>query len=193
MKGFARIEPAAFAYVRAPVLICSGHGGPADESDARRRIYVYGQILGRTRDGQAELYCRPPSFASTLFYEEHTLGGAVPRALHAYVWLEPHPELAARCASEGKPVLHVDPHSMLGAHSDLPIEWPCGRPIDPEGSVGFAVGFDRGSPDTDDDGDIEVLPDGYRRTEAALGREPHPEASPSPAWGSPAGGAQSGP
>lgn len=163
MKGFARIEPSAFAHVTMPFIVCSGHGGPAERSEGRDAIYVYGQILFRETYGDAEVFCSPPESASVWFYEEGVIMGAVPRKLHAYVWLEPRPELAARCASEGKPVIHVDAGSMLNATSSIPLERPCGRVIDPEGSVGFAVGFDRSSPDVDDDGDLEVLPNGYRR------------------------------
>jgi hypothetical protein len=177
MKGFARIEPAAFVHVAAPVVICSGHWG------AFPQFGVYGSILSQTHDRRVEVYCTAPAFRTTLLYQETVLGWNVPRKLYAYVWLERHDEFAEQCSASSTPTLVVEYETMMGSRSNVFSQRPCDRPIDINGSVGFAIGFDRPSPDRDDYGDVEVRPGGYlrefQRAKQKADSDEHHQRSPS--------------
>jgi hypothetical protein len=84
-----------------------------------------------------------------------------PRRMHAYVWLEPHPEVASYCISAGPSAVKVPAQSFTGYRSESPSEWPCFKPA-ASAALGFAVGFVDWRSGTHQVRSIEVVPDGYR-------------------------------
>ncbi len=80
--------------------------------------------------------------------------------MHVYVWLDPHPELAAVCAPASPSVVTIESAVLAGRRdSDLRAR-PCHTP-DPKGALGYAIAFRRQVPGDHEQVEMEVRPNGY--------------------------------
>jgi hypothetical protein len=157
VRGQAFVGPDAVAHVGGVSIVCSGFGGPLETSG----VYGHPIIL---EDRGVQVFCRSPQDVTSFAYEEFTVQSGTPRNIHAYVWLEPHEELASHCADANSPLVSVDIAELRGMKSSMPADRPCFRP-DPDGSLGYAVGFRRRwalhSGLNEEHVDIHVRPRGY--------------------------------
>ena len=149
------VSPAALAHVKLPALVCSGHGGPLESSG------VYGSPLGSSLERPPQVLCSGTAGSTALAYEESVYYGKLPRQMHVYVWLEPHPELEKQCRAATSPIISVAHRDLKGYGSEKPTDWPCFAP-DRNGSLGYAVAFQTEVPGDREIRQIAVEPRGYR-------------------------------
>lgn len=102
VSGQATVSLSALEHVRLPALICSGHGGPLESSG------IYGAPLGVSLDRKPQVFCSTTKEARIFEYRESAFQAKLPREMHVYVWLEPHPELAAVCNNADSPVITIE-------------------------------------------------------------------------------------
>jgi hypothetical protein len=154
VSGTARMRRAAGAMTRFPALVCVGKGGPLETSG------VYAVPLGREQDQPvAHVLCRKPGSDLSVYYTTSVYSSIKPRQLHAYVWLEHHPELEVLCGAQPDRV-DVSPNAISGYRAESPTDWPCHKPL--RGAVlGYAVAFAHLLSGTEQHADIELVPNGY--------------------------------
>jgi hypothetical protein len=153
VSGRATLLPSAVAHAQLPALVCSGRGGPIESSG------VYGEFLGRSLERPPQVICSTTTTSVDLEYQESVYYNQLPRQMHVYVWLEPHPELEKQCQGAQSSLISVAWGDLRGQGSDNPVERPCFAP-DKTGSLGYAVAFRTASGDRESH-DITVKPRGY--------------------------------
>lgn len=151
--GTARVRRDAAPAVHFPALICVGTGGPLETSG------VYAVPLGVEQDPPlVHVLCRKPASDLAVRYATSVYSSMKPRRMHAYVWLEYHPELDASCG--GAEQMEVSPKVVSGYGPELPLDWPCHKPL-PGAVLGYAVAFADLFSGTEQHADIDLIPNGY--------------------------------
>jgi hypothetical protein len=154
VSGTARMRRGAAGATHFPALVCVGKGGPLETSG------VYAAPLGLEQDPPLALVlCRQPDSDLSVSYAASVYSNRKPRQLHAYVWLEHHPELEAACGV-GAERVDVLPRLVSGYSSEAPGDWPCRKPL-PGAVLGYAVAFVNFFSGTEQHADIELIPNGY--------------------------------
>jgi hypothetical protein len=121
---------------------------------------VYGQPLGKDLGKTPRVFCAVPDDSKSFQFEASVYSNQLPRRMHVYVWLEPHPELASLCAQASSPIIEVASQDLQGHGSQRRSEWPCFKP-DRTGSLGFTTAFHDDVPDKREVKQIHVRPRGY--------------------------------
>lgn len=80
--------------------------------------------------------------------------------MHAYVWLESHPELRNACSGVSTDLLDVSADSLTGYGDQSPTPRACDKP-QPGAVLGYAVAFEDLSSEDKEHADVELLPKGY--------------------------------
>ena len=156
IDGPARITPQAVEQIALPAIVCVGRGGSLETSG------VVALPQGFEDEPQTGyLLCRSPSSPVTIDYRTSLYTSMKPRRMRAYVWLEPHPELASYCTSVSPSAVKVPAPAFAGYRSESPQDWPCFKPA-PSAALGFAVAFVDWQSGTHEVRSIEVVSDGYR-------------------------------
>ncbi|SRR5690606_37142329 len=154
VSGTARLRQTSAKAAQFPALVCVGKGGPLETSG------VYAFPLGWEEEEPAvQVLCRLPRTNMSFQYGTSVYSNAKPRHLHAYVWLEHHPELEEACRGAGESV-NVPPELVSGYRAQVPGDWPCNEPT-PGAVLGYAVAFSDFFSADEQHADIELIPNGY--------------------------------